>query len=190
MRKILNGEQENWLYMNYPYKSNKDLAEELSAMVREEYEKEAKRLSGLLDSITDNAIRKIVKRNINSFLMFESLSEKYVSSYARKLKCPKKSAALMAEVARKKAIATNIKLWSGKAEAVHSPVEWFRTFFVNETKICRVRDIKEMKSIRTAMSRWNRLEGFDKGIFLSSIFVQEANLLRVKASINRELRTI
>jgi len=185
MRKILNGEQENWLYANYSDKTNKELAEELTAMVKAENQKHAKRLSGLLEGITDPAIQKAVKRNIASLLMFESVSEDYVRKYARKLNCPPKSAALRSETARQKAASTNIKLWLSKAVTVDSPMDWFRTFFLHETKVCLVKDVKEMKSIRTAMSRWNRQEGFDKGIFLTSTFVTEANILRVEATINR-----
>ena len=37
MRKLLNNEQENWLYANYPDKTNKELADILTEMVRQVY---------------------------------------------------------------------------------------------------------------------------------------------------------
>ena len=36
MRKLLNNEQENWLYANYPNKTNRELAEKLTEMVKKE----------------------------------------------------------------------------------------------------------------------------------------------------------
>lgn len=185
MRKFLNEELENWLFTNYPYMTNQQLADELTKKVTAVNQKEVKRLNDILCNIKIPTIEKTVKMHIANLLMFKGISSDYVRKYASKIGCQRKTIALRTESARKKAASTNIKRWLTKAERVEVPMDWFRTFYNNETRICLVKNAKEVKSIRTAMSRWNRLEGFDRGIFLSSSYVEEANILKVQATINR-----
>ena len=185
MRKFLNEELENWLYTNYPYMTNQQLADELTKKVTAVNQKEVKRLNDILCNIKNPTIEKTVKMHIANLLMFKGISSDYVRKYASKIGCQRKTIALRAESARKKAASTNIKRWLTKAERVEVPMDWFRTFYNNETRICLVKNAREVKSIRTAMSRWNRLEGFDRGIFLSSSYIEEANILKVQATINR-----
>lgn len=185
MRKILNEAHENWLYENYRDFSNEYLAEKLTEMVRADNKKDIERLTALLPNVTDARIKKEIERNLASLKMFDHLTAEYVRRYARKLGCPKKSMKLKSETARQKALATNIKKWQAKAKAVSSPIEWFRSFYVNEVKICTITNKRELNSIRAAMSAWNRQEGFPKGIYLMSKFFESANLLRVQATINR-----
>lgn len=78
MRKILNGEQENWLYVNYPDKTNEELAKELTAIVKKENIKQADRLKALLDGITDPATEKAARSKIASLLMFEGVNAEFV----------------------------------------------------------------------------------------------------------------
>lgn len=187
MRKLLNNEQENWLYANYPDKTNKELADILTEMVRQENLRQIERLEGVLRGLTDKVLINEIKKRIASYNMFRGISVDYVKKQSQILKCPPKSASLISETSRKRAEETNIKLWKTKAENVTSHIIWFRSFNIHDTKVCNVKGDKDMKSIRTAMSRWNRLEGYDKGIFLESSYVKKANLLIVKARINRAL---
>lgn len=185
MRKYLNAELENWLYTNYPNMTNQEIANDLSEKIIKDNQKKAKRLSELVEHVNDSMLQKSIKRDIANLLMFKGITADYVRKYARKLGCQKKSIFLRTESARKKAAITNIKKWQEKAEKVEAPMEWFSTFIPKDTKVCIVKDSKELSAIRTAMYRWNRQEGFAKGIFLSSSFVTEANLLRVQATENR-----
>lgn len=190
MRKLLNQEQENWLYGNYAHKTNKELASELSHMIKDENEKTAKKLKEVLKDITDAAVKKSIQKYIAWLAMFNGISEDYIRKYARKLNCPAKSASVRLESSRRRAIKTNIKLWKAKAVRVHAPMFWFSSFILHEKRICFVKDEKELSSIRTAMSRWNRQEGFEKGIFLTSIYVPGAKLLRIEATANRATESI
>lgn len=187
MKKILNYEQENWLYANYPDKTNKELAEELTRMIRSENQKQLKKLEGILKGVTDVEVKKIIEKKISDIIIFRGVSSDFVKKQAQKLKCPPKSVAHMSETARKKAEKTNIKILMAKASLVESPIEWFRTFVLYDSKVCVVKDDKEMNSIRAAMSRWNRYEGYNKGIFLESSYLRTARILKVKAIINRAI---
>lgn len=185
MRKILNEAHENWLYENYRDYSNEYLAEKLTEMVRADNKKEINRLDALLPNVTDARIRKGLERHLASLKMFDRLTPEYVRRYARKLGCPRKTMLLKSETARQRAFETNLKKWRSKAKAVPSPIEWFRSFHMNEIKICLVESKRELNSIRAAMSAWNRQEGFAKGIFLMSRYYETAGLMRVQAVINR-----
>ena len=64
MRKLLNQEQENWLYGNYAHKTNKELASELTNMIKYENEKLAKKLKDVLKDVTDAAVKKSIQKNM------------------------------------------------------------------------------------------------------------------------------
>lgn len=186
MRKILNAEQENWLYQNYSDMPNKQLAAELTAMVKAENEKQIKRLTDMLPQITDAHTLRAIKRNIGSLSLFEEFTISNIRTYARRLHCPPKSRNLRSEQARKSANEKNVKLWASMAvETDLPPMEFFRTFCLYEKKIIRMKDNKQIRNFRSCMSTWNRIEGYDKGIFIVSNVLPGTNIIRFEATINR-----
>jgi hypothetical protein len=181
----LTSEQENWLFLNFPNKTNKELAEELTEMILKENQKKLARLNLLLEEDFSDGARKVITRKIESIEKFTGISESLVKRYARNLHCPRKSRLHLVLCNQEKAKATNIKRWLKKAEKVEHIMEWLRTFDLKDIRYCFVKDESQLKSFRTTINRFNRYEGYERSVFLSSQFVPEANLLRVNATLYR-----
>ena len=181
----LNAEQENWLFFHYPNMKNKDLAEELTAMIRKENAKMLTRYRKLLDEDFNGSTRKIIMRKIYALENFSGISEALVKRYARELHCPPKTREHMISCNQEKAKSTNIKRWLKKAEKVEHIIEWLRSFKEKEIRYCLVDGDGQLKSMRVSINKFNRFEGFEKRVYLTSVFIPEVSLLRVNASLYR-----
>ena len=104
----LTSEQENWLFLHFPDKTNKELAEELTAMIRKENEKQLARLKRLLEEDFSEGARKVILRKIAAIEKFTGVSESLVKRYARNLHCPRKTREHLVQCNQEKAKATNI----------------------------------------------------------------------------------
>ena len=113
------------------------------------------------------------------------ISVSLVKRYARNLHCPRKSRMHLLMCNQEKAKATNIKRWLKKAEKVEHVMEWLRTFDLKDIRYCYVEDESKLKSFRTSINKFNRYEGYERSIFLTSQFIPEISLLRVSAILYR-----
>ena len=179
----LNPEQENWLFMNYANKTNKELAEELSEMVKKKNEKQLVRLNQLLNEDFDPCIKKQIQKNIENIKNSSSVSVPLVKRYARKLHCPRKSRMHLLRCNQEKARITNRKRWLDKAEEVDNIMPWLRSIDVHQTRYCKISSEGQLKSIRVSINKFNRYEGYEKGVYLTSQQLPEVGLLRVVSSI-------
>lgn len=183
--KVLNSEQQNWLFTHFSEMTNRELAENLSEMVKKDNEKQLARLKQLLDESFSEGAKKVIIKKIHTLEKFTGISESYVKRYARELKCPPKSRMHLLSCNQKKAKATNMKKWKQKAEKVEHIMEWLRTFAVKDDRFCIIEEEGQSKSVRVSINKFNRYEGYDRGVYLSAEFIPEVSLLRVRASLYR-----
>lgn len=181
----LTSEQANWLFLHFPNKTNKELAEELTEMIRKENQIKLTRLNKLLEEDFGESAKKIIDNKIKAINKFKAVSESLIKRYARELHCPRKSREHLIMCNQVKAKATNIKRWMKKAEKVEHIMEWLRTFDEKDTRFCIIEGSGQLKSFRVSINRFNKEEGFDRSIFLTSQFIPEISLLRVHASLFR-----
>lgn len=184
-RRKLTIELQNWLYLNFPDKTNKELAEELSEMIRKDNQKQLTRLRQLLDEDFSDGARKVIVRKIQDIEKFTGVSESSIKRYARNLHCPRKSRMHLISCNQEKAKATNIKRWLKKAEKVEHIMDWLRTFDEKDVRYCFVDGDGQLKSFRVSINKFNRYEGYERGVFLTSQHIPEVGLLRVIASLYR-----
>lgn len=183
--KKLSSEQENWLFLHFPYMTNKQLAFELTEMIEKENRKKLERLRNLLKEDFEGIARKVIEKKIMTLENFKGVSESLVKRYARMLHCPKKSREHLISCNQEKAKSTNLKRWLKKAENVEHIMDWLRTFDEKDVRYCFISGDGQLKSFRTTINKFNRLEGYDRRIFLTSEYIPEINLLRVTASLYR-----
>ena len=183
--KKLNSELENWLFLHFPEKTNRELADALTDMIRKENEKQLARLRKLLEEDFTEAARKVITRKIEAIEKFTGVSESLVKRYARELHCPPKSRRHLVLCNQEKAKATNLKRWLKKAEKVEHIMDWLRTFDDRDVRFCFVDNEGQLKSFRVSINRFNRYEGYNRGVFLTSQFIPEVNLLRVNGNLYR-----
>ena len=183
--KKLTSEQENWLFLNFPNKTNRELAESLTTMIMKENEKKLARLKRLLEEDFSDGARKVITRKIKAIEKFAGVSESLVKRYARNLHCPRKTREHLVMCNQEKAKATNIKRWLKKAEKVERIMEWLRTFDEKDVRYCFIDGEGQLKSFRVSINKFNRYEGYDRGIYLTSQYIAEVGLLRVNASLYR-----
>ena len=184
-RRKLTSEQENWLFLHFPTTTNKELAEELTKMIHKENQKQLARLKGLLEEDFSDGAMKVIKHKIDAIDKFKGVSESLVKRYARKLHCPRKSREHLVFCNQEKAKATNLKRWLKKAEKVEHIMDWLRTFDEKDIRYCFIEGDGQLKSFRVSINKFNREEGYDRSVFLTSQFIPEVSLLRVHASLFR-----
>jgi len=173
------------LFLNFTDKTNRELAEELSEMINKENQRQLARLKRLLEEDFGDGARKVIAQKIEAIENFSGISESTIKRYARNLHCPRKSREHLVMCNQEKAKATNIKRWLQKAEKVEHIMEWLRTFDEKDIRYCYVQDKGQLKSFQTSINKFNRYEGYDRSIYLSSQFISEVSLLRVNASLFR-----
>lgn len=183
-KKLLNSVQEKWLKDNYHLKSNKDLADKLSEMVRIENKKSIDRLEKLLPDVTYMPTRKSVEHQIKRMKSFKGFTEAYVRHVATRIGCKPKSKALISEYSRQKAHDTNLKKWMKKARKVDNIAAYLRTMRAREIRICIVENLTHLNTFRNAISRFNQGEGLESGVEIFNEYISEANLLRLEARVN------
>ena len=181
----LTPEQENWLFMHFPNMTNKELAEKLTEMVRKENQKQLARLQQLLQEDFGITTNKVIRKKIDAIKKFESVSESLVKRYAREMHCPRKSREHIFICNQEKARNTNIKRWLDKAEKIEHIMEWLRTFDVRDVRYCIIDSEANLTSFRVLIHRFNRYEGYDRSVFITSHYIPEAKLLRVSANLYR-----
>jgi len=184
-KRKLKPDDENWLFLNFPNKSNRELANELSERMRVENMKMKQRLVKLMDEDFSEEAKKIITRKLEAIDKFSGVSESLIKRYAREMHCPRKSRVHLLESNQKKARTTNLKRWLKKAEKVEHIMEWLRTFDEKDIRYCIIDSPQQLKSFQVSINRFNRQEGYGKGIYLISEHLPDAGLLRVKGSINR-----
>ena len=184
-RKKLTSEQENWLFLHFPDTTNKDLAKGLTEMILKDNQKQLVRLKHLLNEDFSEGARRIIIRKIEALEKFKGVSESLVKRYARNLHCPRKSRLHLVMCNQEKAKATNFKRWLKKAEKVEHIAEWLHTFDLKDIRYCFIENEGQLRSIRSAINRFNRFEGYEQSIFLTSQYFPEVKLLRVNATLYR-----
>ena len=181
----LTSEQENWLFDHYPDMTNKEIAKELTMMVQKDIDRQLKRFRQLLEEDFNGCTKKVILRKIQALEKFSGISEALVKRYARELHCPGKSREHLISCNQEKAKATNIKRWLKKAEKVEHVVEWLRSFKEKDIRFCIIEGDGHLKSMRVSINKFNRYEGYNRRIYLTSQFIPEVCLLRVNASLFR-----
>ena len=178
-RCYLNRKQEMWLYDNFSSKSNQELADILTDMVRKENEIQISRLETILKNVTQKSVIKAIESELEWRKAFNGLSASYIKHAGMRLKCSKKSFEYVSSANREKAKATNIKRWLKIARSIENPPEWLMSFKKGETRICLLHNESDLRKIRNAIFYFNRNNSNTSGYFFSSNHIPEANLLRV-----------
>jgi hypothetical protein len=182
VKRKLPPELENWLFLHYSDKTNKELAAELNEMLKRENQKQLERLYLLLEEDFCDNTKKVIQRQIDAILEFKGISESSVKRYAHVHHFPKKSRKHIVYCYQGKARATNIKRWLKKAEKVEHIMEWLRTFDLKSNRCCIVEDEGKLKSMKVSINKYNRYEGYEQGILLAYEYIPEVCLLRVYAT--------
>lgn len=180
-RTYLNSKMESWLIANYAKKTNEEIAEHLTLMVREENEQQIKRLYAALENISTPSLRQRIYREIDWRKSFTSLTPLYIRQVANRLNCPKKDFVHISRNNQLKARRTNVLKWLSIAQEVTDFAPWLKSFHVRETRVCFARTEKVVRSVRNAVDYFNRYEGLKRGISLSTDHVQEEGLMRIIA---------
>ena len=186
-RRKLTTEQENWLYLHYTVMTNKELALYLTKWVENDNKKQLERLNRLLKEDFSEGARKVIVKKIEALEKFNGISVPLIKRYARELHCRPKSREHIVSCNQEKAKSTNIKKWMKKAEKVDNIMEWLRTFEEKDMRYCFVQE-EQVRSFQVSINKFNRNEGYDKGFYLASMYMPDANLLRVHASQYKTLR--
>lgn len=187
-KRKLTPEQENWLYLHYSQMTNKELAAYLTEWVVKENQKQYERLKMLLEEDFSDGARKIILKKMDAIDKFKGVSVSLVKRYAHLLHCLPKSREHIIACNQEKAKVTNLKRWLKKAEKVEHIMDWLRTFDEKDDRFCFVDDRSQLKSFQVSINKFNREEGYDKQVYLTSRHIPEVNLLRVRASLYRALR--
>lgn len=174
---------EDWLFLHYPDKTNKELAEELSRMLRRENQKQLDNFKLLLKEDFCDTTMRVIQRKIDSLERFSGISESSVKRYARILHCPKKSSKHLMICNQEKANVTNTRRWLKKAERVEHIMEWLRTFEEKDIRYCIINNDGQLRSIRVSINKFNRIEGYNRGVYLAPQYFPGVGLLRVTASL-------
>lgn len=182
VKRKLPPELENWLFVHYSDKTNKELAAELTEMLKRENQKQLERLNLLLEEDFCDGTKKVIQRQIDAIMEFKGISESSLKRYACILHCPKKSRRHLVYCNQGKARATNIKRWQKKAEKVEHIMEWLRTFGLKSNRCCIVEDEGKLKTMKVSINKYNRYEGYEQGILLAYEYIPEVCLLRVYAT--------
>ena len=74
----LTSEQANWLFLHFPNKTNKELAEELTEMIRKENQIKLTRLNKLLEEDFGESAKKIIDNKIKAINKFKAVSESLI----------------------------------------------------------------------------------------------------------------
>lgn len=181
----LTPEQENWLYLHYPEMTNKEIAEHLSDWIAKENQKQLERLYRLRDEDFSGPAKRMIERKIETLEKSKGVSVSLIKRYARNLHCRPKSRAHIIACNQEKAKTTNLKKWLGKAEKVEHIAEWLRTFSEKDVRFCPIADKGQLKSFQVSINRFNQYEGYERGVYLTSNYIADANLLRVHATLYR-----
>ena len=181
--KKLSPKEEKWLLTNYPNMSNRELAEQLTKMIEKENKSLLRRLKGLKEEDFSESARKIIKRQICSLENFSGISEALVKKYARALNCPRKTRKHLVICNQKKAQATNIKRWKKKAEKVKKVSDWLHSFGEKEIRYCFIEGNEQLQQFQEAINKYNQNEGSLLNMSLSSSFIPEVSVLRVRSSL-------
>ena len=184
----LTPEQENWLYLNYPEMTNKELASYLSEWIKKDNQKQLERMKALVEEDFCEGTKKILFKRIEAMEKSKGISVSLIKRYARRLHCRPKSREHIISCNQEKAMATNLKRWQKKAEKVEHIMEWLRTFVEKDVRFCTIDDRNQVKSFQSSINKFNRYEGYDKRIYLTSQYISEARLLRVHATLYRTTR--
>lgn len=180
--KILSTKLENWLFANYSYMSNEDIAQELSNKIREENQMTIDTLCRLLPNLSNAAMIAATQKKINRLQQFDGVSVDFVKKNAKRLGCPKKSHSYLSQTNRQKSIQKIIREWRQKSELVSKPFAWFRTLNKNQTYYVRFLDAQNLISFRSSLNNFNRIEGPMRGIHLFSDFYVEDLLGKISVS--------
>ncbi len=184
-KRKLSPEHENWLYLHFPEMTNRELAEELSEMIRRDNKIQLTRLKRMLEEDFGDGARKVITKKIEAIEKFNGVSVSLIKRYARNLHCPRKSREHLVACNQEKAKATNIKRWMKKAEKVEHIMDWLRTFDEKDIRFCFIENEGQLKSFRASINKFNRYEGYYKSVYLSAQFLSDVKLLRVNASLYR-----
>lgn len=179
-RKLLNRAQEMWLFKNYPYKSNAELAEELNKMIIAENEKVLGECIEELDNSKRKRDREKLTRRILYLRNFKGVDLVYIRKKAVEMGCCK-SPMCISKINRKKAENTYWSKIMSQAVYITSPYEWFRTFKLQDEKVAKLENEKKYKMMRKSMWNWNHEEGNRKGIVLVPRWNQDLLAVKVEA---------
>lgn len=179
--KKMSPELEEWFFLHYSDKTNKELAEELTEKMKRDNQKQLERLRIMLEDDFSDSAKRVIQNEIDAIMNFKGISEASVKRYARMLHCPKKSRKHMAYCNQGKARITNVRRWQQRAEKVEHIMDWLRTFDLKSNRCCIVEDEGKLKSIKVSINKFNRYEGYIRGIFLSFEYIPEVCILRVFA---------
>ena len=181
----LTPEQENWLYLNYPEMTNKELASYLSEWIKKDNQKQLERMKALVQEDFCEGTKKILFKRIEAMEKSKGISVSLIKRYARRLHCRSKSREHIISCNQEKAMATNLKRWQKKAEKVEHIMEWLRSFKEKDIRYCFIEGEGQLRSFRVSINKFNRYEGYERCVYLTSEYISEVNLLRVNAHLYR-----
>ena len=183
-RTYLTKEHENWLYANYPDKSNKDLAEQLTEQVAKDNDKQLARLRMAYRYAVNEKAKQSVRKEIIWREAFKPFTPIYIVHLARRLHCKGKTFGYLSDVNRKKALATNLRRWDKVAMKVENARQWLRTFTMRECRVCIVDGHSEVRRMQNAVMNFNRLESAETGMFFTTEKIKGTTYMKITAIPN------
>lgn len=186
-KKLLNAAQEQWLIDNYCTKTNRELAEKLTQMVKKDNAHTIQRLRRLLPSLRDTPAQKSTLDMVIRLEKFSGFSEAYIIYAAKKLGCPSKCNALLSQNSKGKAYSTNLKKWRRMSIAVPCIKDFLRTMRVRDVKVIKVAEYALVKSYNDAIKAYNLNEGRMKGIYIDSQYIKDIKVMRLSARLNTDV---
>lgn len=164
-----------WIEENFGKKPLKVLAQELTEIVRADYQQELEELNLLLPRLSNKVAVKSIISRINFLSSFKRVPESNIKRVALQRKC-KKSGKYLSSTNSKNCMSGHFKRWRKAAVEVSSPLNWFRTFEPKKTYVAFMRKGKKI-SFQNSVSNWNNGEGATKGIFILATYYTDEELI-------------
>lgn len=179
-------EHEEWFRENYSSMSNEEILPVLTQMVRKSNEEKIENLKSILNNVTQKTVRASIEKEIAWREAFKGFDISYIKKVAYRLKCRRKLKSVKSIAGHERARATNIIRWKKKAQSVPHPYSWLRTFRCSESRTCIVTTTSEVNQMRNAIKNFNKYDSETVGFHLTTELIKEADILRVKAIVNKK----
>lgn len=178
--KILNTFLEKWLEQNYPDMDNDVLAAQLTIMVNKENAKEASQLTLSLNDVCGKDKVKVLAR-IDLLNQNVNLNVASIASIAHRMGL-KKSKAKIYSIRSNAVRRADFSKYRGKAVKVDS-VKMFLDSIPSSVKDIYIilESEKKMHSFSVILSRWNKVHGRDRGMFLFASYDYRNCIVNIKA---------
>ena len=159
--------------------SNSEVARLLTEQRIKEKESKKRRLENILQALGNCQERKTIQKMLDKVKSEKVLvSASMVKQRAKRLKL-KKSPSYIMKLNKDKAKNKNLIIKSESAEIIGNVMAWLRTIPDYKTKYGKLKDSKQISTIKTELSRFNHKECIPRGFCISLEYYSEYKLVKV-----------